>query len=86
MSFKTVQVYAVNSFFKLFLTDYLASFTSGLVLQCSCGIYPSLVKENFLRDCAAIVLAGLQSRLAKHFFANGGGGVSMSRTVLYIYT
>jgi hypothetical protein len=64
----------VNSFFKLFLTDTMASFLSGLALQCACRIYLGLVKENFLHKCAAIVLASLQLRLAKHFFASMGGG------------
>ena len=50
-------MYAVNSFFKLFLTDTMASFAGGLAGQCACrnyrGIYPSLVKENFLHNLAA---------------------------------
>ena len=78
---------AVNSFFKLFSTDTMASFLSGLVLQCACmnywGIYLGLAKENFLHDLAAIVLASLQSRPGKAiFFASMGGG-SLSWSALY---
>ena len=59
-----------------------------MALSCGidAGIYPYLVKENFLRDCAAIVLASLQLRLAKQFFANRGGGDQfVAHSVVYIY-
>ena len=85
MPVKTAQMHLVNSFFKLFLTDYMASFFGGLAGECACGIYPSLVKENFLHDLAAIVLASLQSRRAKHFFANMGWGESVCRKLCCIY-
>ena len=50
------------------------------------GIYLGLVKENFLHDCAAIVLASLQSRLAKQIFATRGGGHRPgAHSVVYIY-
>jgi len=64
----------------------MASFPGGLVLQCVNGIYPGLVKENFLHECAAIVPASLQCDPAKHFFANRGGrGQFVAHSVVYIY-
>ena len=50
----------------------MASFTGGLVLQCVNrnyqGIYPSLIKENFLHDLAAFVTSKLAMRPSKAFF------------------
>ena len=69
----------------------MASFPSGLVLQCACrnyqGIYLGLIKENLLHDCAAIVPGKLSMRdPAKQFFANrGGGSQSVAHSVVYIY-
>ena len=50
MPVKTVQACLVNSFFKLFLTDTMASSPGGLAGQCACGIYLNLRKENFLHE------------------------------------
>jgi len=64
----------------------MASFTSGLFLQCACGIYLGLIKENFLHECAAIVPASLQCDPAKQFFANMGGGRQfVARCVVVVY-
>ena len=63
----------------------MASFTSGLVLQCACRIYLGLVKENFLHKCAAIVPASLQCDPAKHFFCKHGWGASVCRALHCIY-
>jgi hypothetical protein len=72
MPVKTAQMCLVNSFFKLFLTDYMASFTGALAGQCACrnyrGIYLGLIKENLLHDLAAIVPSKLATRLARQAF------------------
>ena len=50
------------------------------------GIYLGLIKENFLRDCAAIVPSKLAARHGKAFFSNRGGGrQSVCLGVVYIY-
>tara|TARA_R100000988_G_scaffold50752_1_gene24930 strand:- start:28 stop:225 length:198 start_codon:yes stop_codon:yes gene_type:complete len=65
----------------------MASFISGLVLQCVNRIYPSLVKENLLHDLAAFVTSKLAIEASKAIFLQTGvGGVSLLSTVLYIYT
>ena len=60
---------------------------TGITGEYYWGIYPSLVKENFLHDCAAIVPGKLSMRdPAKQFFANrGGGSQSVAHSVVYIY-
>ena len=77
MPVKTAQMCLVNSFFKLFLTDYMASFPSGLARQCACRIYPNLVKENFLHDLAAFVTSKLAIETSKATFCKHGRGGSV---------
>jgi hypothetical protein len=63
----------------------MASFTGGLALQCSNGIYLGLVKENFLHDCAAIVPSKLAARRGKAIFCKHGRGASVCRALYCIY-
>ena len=65
---KTVAMHPVNSSFKLFLTDTIATLQLAFLCGIDGGIYLSLIKENFLRDCAAIAPSKLAMRLAKQLF------------------
>ena len=87
MPVKTAQMCLVNSFFKLFLTDYMASFPSGLAGNVHAGIYLSFIKENFLHKCVAIVPASLQCDTSKAIFlqAWGGGSQFVTLCIVYIY-
>ena len=63
----------------------MASFTNGLFLQCVNRIYLGLIKENFLRDCAAIVPSKLAIETSKANFCKQGRGASVCCALCCIY-